>query len=523
MTTAVPISKRLVAINSFSSLAAAAINASILVWLQQFLLKRISPEEYSIYPVVASVSVIGPILTIILTDGLSRYAIEAYARNDRKRVTEVVSSMFPLLAGTSLLLLAGGALLAWYADVAFEIPDGRLSDARVMIFLMVLGMSLRLLLAVFGIGLPMNQKYVLANLLELGAVVLRVAILLILLFCVSVRVKWVVVALVSTSVLRILVHTAISMRLVPELRFRLTAFRIATARQVAGFGLWRLLARMAETIRVASDAIILNRFAAPIDVNCFYLGALVVNQVQTFSVVAGGPLQPALTAMHAADDQTRLRNAFIRGGKYALWASMMLATPVIVFRVELIQLYIAAQEPEYLPAATVMGLLLSVFPFSYGMVMFMRIAHATARVRPEAICAFVIQAINLMLTIYLVRWCNMGAFGSALSTFVVSAVGFPLIYLPMALRVTGVALRDWLNGTLLPGLAPAVIGALFWAALQWWFAPSTWTGVFECIAAGYLAYFAVLIGGCMAPHEKQDLKQVWRRVTSRGAPRTVDG
>ena len=152
MTTAVPISKRLVAINSFSSLAAAAINASILVWLQQFLLKRISPEEYSIYPVVASVSVIGPILTIILTDGLSRYAIEAYARNDRKRVTEVVSSMFPLLAGTSLLLLAGGALLAWYADVAFEIPDGRLSDARVMIFLMVLGMSLRLLLAVFGIG-----------------------------------------------------------------------------------------------------------------------------------------------------------------------------------------------------------------------------------------------------------------------------------------------------------------------------------------------------------------------------------
>jgi len=521
MTSAIPISKRLVAVNSFSSVMTAALNLSILVWLQQFLIKRISPEEYSLYPVVAAIGAIGPIFTIVLTDGLGRYAIEAYARGDRKRVTEIVSSMFPLLASAAILLFAVGVGVTAFADVVFEIPTGRLADARLMIFLLVSMMSIRLLLSVFGVGLHMHQKYVLANLLELGGVTLRIALLFILLLCISIRVQWVVVAMVSADLARLLVHTAISMRLVPELRFRVNAIRRATAKQVTGFGLWRLLARMAETIRVASHAIILNRFAAPIDVSCFYVGALAANQVQTFSVIAGSPLQPALTAMHATDDHTRLRNAFIRGGKYALWASMLLATPLIIYRRELITLYVAAQEPEYLPAATVMGLLLSVFPFSFGMIMFMRIAHATARVRPEAICAFGIQLANLALTIYLVRWRHMGALGSALSTFLVSAVGFPLIYLPLALHVTKTSLSDWLTRTLVPGLAPAIAGAAIWFTLQQWIAPTTWMLVVACIAAGYLAYLATLLGGCLAPHEKKDLRQAWRRITARRQPQAA--
>ena len=54
METKVVISKKLVLVNAFSGVAARVINIGILLWLYQYLLKKISVEEYSLYPVLMS-------------------------------------------------------------------------------------------------------------------------------------------------------------------------------------------------------------------------------------------------------------------------------------------------------------------------------------------------------------------------------------------------------------------------------------------------------------------------------------
>lgn len=60
MTAKVEISKRLVLVNSASAVATRIINMSVLVWLYQFLLRRIDPQEYSLYPVATSVMLFVP-------------------------------------------------------------------------------------------------------------------------------------------------------------------------------------------------------------------------------------------------------------------------------------------------------------------------------------------------------------------------------------------------------------------------------------------------------------------------------
>ena len=57
MNETVPISKRLVLINSASSMIARMLNVTVLLWLHRHLLGRISAEEYSIYPVLMAVMV----------------------------------------------------------------------------------------------------------------------------------------------------------------------------------------------------------------------------------------------------------------------------------------------------------------------------------------------------------------------------------------------------------------------------------------------------------------------------------
>ena len=97
MSTQVEISKKLVLINSASSLVTRVLNISVLIWLQQYLLKRITPEEYSLLPVIYSVMMFAPLITTILTGGLGRYIVVAYAKHDDNRVTQIVSTMFPIL------------------------------------------------------------------------------------------------------------------------------------------------------------------------------------------------------------------------------------------------------------------------------------------------------------------------------------------------------------------------------------------------------------------------------------------
>ena len=60
MSAGIQISKRLVMVNSASSILAKMINVSVLVWLHQYLLSRISPEEYSLYAVLVSIVVLLP-------------------------------------------------------------------------------------------------------------------------------------------------------------------------------------------------------------------------------------------------------------------------------------------------------------------------------------------------------------------------------------------------------------------------------------------------------------------------------
>lgn len=81
----VEISKKLVLINSASSLVTRMLSISVLIWLQQYLLKRITPEEYSLLPVLYSVMMFAPLVTTVLTAGLGRYIVEANTKEYGER------------------------------------------------------------------------------------------------------------------------------------------------------------------------------------------------------------------------------------------------------------------------------------------------------------------------------------------------------------------------------------------------------------------------------------------------------
>jgi O-antigen/teichoic acid export membrane protein len=508
MTDRVEIKKGLVAKNSASFFVTYILNITVLVWLHQYLLRRVSIEEYSLYAVIAAVIAYAPLLEVMIVTGLIRYAVEAYAVGDQRRVTQIASSAFSILMILGPITLVCGLIFAWNIDHVLTVPKHLLMDARLMMALLMFSFSIRLMISPFWIGLHIRQKFVLNNLIRLGGEALRLTFLFILLFMISTKVLWVVVASVIGSLGSLTAMTLVSRHLVPALKFRRDEIKSEAKRKLIHFGLWNFVASSAFSIRNHADIIILNKLSTPLDVACFNLGRLCYRQPLLAWGMVRQSIFPVLTAMHATDRKESLRNTYLRGGRYALWIVLLIATPIIIFRNEIIRLYVG---PEYLLAASVILILLLAFPVELGNILVTPIARARGMIKPLAVRVIVIQSVNLVLTIILVGQLRMGAVGSALATLLIMLLFEPLLMWPLGFKLVDVRLERFLRETFFPGILPAVLYALLLIVLRWLVQPSTWMNLLVCAAIGCVFYLASLYKFCLQSGDKKDLEKLLRR------------
>ncbi len=505
MTTRVEICKRLLLINSASTVVTQLVRVTVLVWLHQHLLRRISPEEYVLYPIVVAVVAFLPLFTGILTSGLGRYIVEAYARDEESRIVEIVSTMFTLLLPLGLLFMLVGGLASWHVEKILTIAPGRVWDARLMLMLSVFSLAVQLPAAPFGLGMYVRQKFVLANLILLGAELLKSTLLFVLLLAVSTRVLWVPVATVVGQVCCLIVTVMVSRRLVRSLRYRRDAVRWDLVSDIVGFGGWNFLAAAGVRIQESVVPLVLNELASPVHLASFQVGTMGRRQINHWMDVTSRPLYPIVTGMHATGAKDRLRSVYLRGGRINLWLVAIVAVPAMVYARELMDLYVG---PAYSDGAHVLALTLVSTLLGTGSAMVWKLSTATAQVRPLGIRVFVSQVAVLGGTVYLVGWLHMGAVGAALATLLVSAVTHVFFIWPLALRMADVKAAAWFRETIVPGLLPTCVGGIVWMILRATVMPATWGAVGLCVGAGCLFYVGTLLRFSMAPIDRLDLMRI---------------
>lgn len=505
----VVISKRLVIINAASTVFAQLLNLFGLLWMLQYLLARISPEEFAVYPVLMSIMVFAPLFFSFFTIGVSRYIVEAYAKGDLARVPEIVSSIAPIIALISVGFLVAGWTFAYFIADIVTIAPKMVESARVMMALLVLSFSLRMILLPFGVGFHVRQRFVELNFLGVFRDTLRIVLLFVFLTTISASVEWVVVATVISEFAFIVLVTARSMQMTPEVRFRAGAFNRATATSLLSFGLWTTLGQLASVIYTNAGTLLLNAYGSAIDVTNYHLGVTCYRQLWTMVGLAQQPLQPALIAMHAADDSARLGRTAIRGGRYALWASMVVATPLSLFAHDFVALYIGPQFDE---AAIVLILLMVIFPFAMPTVLLAMIAMAKAKVSRFNIAALINTLVCVGgMSVALLVW-DLGDVGVTAALAGGTIIGQLVFFWGFQLKLANVQPRDFLRETLWTGLLPAVAGGAVWLILREAIDVDSWGELAAAVVPGVLVYFVVLFRFCLDDSDRRGLGGVIRKL-----------
>jgi O-antigen/teichoic acid export membrane protein len=486
----VRVSKKLLVINSASAVFSRVINLSILLWLQAYLLTHISADEFEIYPIIAAVTSFIFIIRLVFVTGISRFTINAYAQGDFDKVTRTTSTMFVLVLIGGAIVLVPGALLVAYIDTALDIRPDMVPDAQIMLGFMIASFVTQLALSPFEAGIYIKQKFLARNAILTVQGFLRILILLALLFGISTRVIWVVVATETATLAGFFVLLYLSTRAVPQLRFRRSMVDMSLTKELMSFGVWNLAGQIGHRIIMSADPIILNRLGTAADVNAFHVGSLFHRQLHQSIQVVAQPLVPIVTAMHATGDSVRLGNTFLRYGRYYTWLFLLVATPLVVFRAEFIDLYLGGGYPI---AATVILLLLTESVLSLGAFMLYSLAIATGRMRELSIRIIITQACNLGLTLYLVGILKMGAIGCALSTFITHMISGPFLEIPLGLQLAGVGMKRYWREVILPGYAPMLTTiATLYLISYLYHPPATWMELCILSATGCCIYLVTL-------------------------------
>lgn len=503
------VSKRLVAINSASSVLAKFVNFAVLLWVYQFLLRHLPPEEFAILPLIMSLMVFGPLFFSFFIGGIARYMIDAYAKGDFVEMRRVSSSLFPVLAGFSALVFPAGMLFAANIEKVFNVAPEVVQDARLMMALMIISFILQMVIVPFTTAYAITQKYVEKSFLEVGRDLVRAGLTIGLLLLLGPKVLWVVIAMFASETSMNVIMLWRSFRILPELRFERGLFSLSRAWELTSFGLWTTLGRLGSVMYTHAATLILNVHGTAVDVSAYHIGATFYRQTQSTINLAAMPLQPAITAMNALDDRTRLASTVFRGGRYALWASMLVATPLIIYSDVFIGLYLG---PEYSKTALIVVLFMIIFPFTHPTILLPITAMATKHVRGFYLPAFLFQFGGLVLMLMFAGPLDFGAVGVCLALTVISIASQVFYFWGFCLRLTKTDFSSFAHNTLVRGLAPALVAGCVWAVLRLALPTEGWFDLIWKGAVGAAVYIFVLLLFCLDTGERRDLSAMTRKV-----------
>ncbi|WP_108862134.1 oligosaccharide flippase family protein [Ruegeria sp. Alg231-54] len=499
------VSKKLVAINSASSVLAKALNVTVLLWMYQYLLHRITAEEFAILPIVTSLMVFAPLFFSFFTGGISRYVVEAYAKGDFARIPVLISSIFPPLVVVGAIFLLGGAAFALNIEKFLNIAPGMVSSAQSMLLLLVASFTLQMLALPFLSGFHVRQRFIELNLFGIARDLIRMGLLLFFLLYFGPQVIWVVIATVISDTIYSIVLVIRARFLVPELRLQRGKFRWSQAKELTSFGLWTTIGRLGGIMYTNAATILLNIYGTAVDVTCYHIGATFYRQIDSTVGLAAQTLQPALTAMYALDDKRRLAETVLRGGRYASWITLLVATPLVIYSDSFVHLYLGE---EYSQASMVIILFMIIYPFTSPMALLPLTAIATKQVKAFFSAAFIFQFFGLILMISFLSFTELGAVGATLSLTIITILAQILFFWILCLKIIERSFADLFRRVLVPGYSPAIAASIVWIALDLNKQPESWHMLIAYSVYGALVYVAVLFGFCLNKGERADLKKI---------------
>jgi O-antigen/teichoic acid export membrane protein len=494
---------RLLASGALLQQAAQASGLVVLLVIVTVLARRLSVAELGGYGLVASLA--GYLL--VFRNSLAASSVRAMASvPDRDERSAVFSTAGVLYLGVAFG--SGGLIALIGCVIAATILSGDLAhDATVGALLLGLTSALGLSATIFLDALRAERRLVLGASLEIGGVLIHLAVMLTLIF--GGAGLGVVIGLSGGIPLWSGTLAAIAVRrTLPWARRRPGSFTAGRRALIVPTATRLIAVEISNLVMYSLDRVILGAFGTPRTVGLYEGPVRAHNLIYALGGALSVPTVPTASRYVATDDRRRLRELALRGSRYTLALFVPLVVTLMALAKPLLEGWLG---DRYGSGATALTILVSYWLLYGALVVTPGFLVGTGRARELARIIAGVAAANLALSLVLTP--IVGLEGPALGTAIPFALAFPLL-LRVGLNAAGVSVGELARSAWLPAYSLALVLAGVLLALRTATGLDSIVAVAAAGAGGVLAYWAAFYLLWLGPDERALVRGLFSRRSS---------
>lgn len=478
--------------NAFWNSAGMAVNMAAGFLIAPFLVHRLGETTYGLWILIASFSSYFGMLDLGVRGSVGRQIAFHRARGASDRVNALLSTATAVLVLAGILALVGTLGASFLFTRLFDVPSEHAAGAYWALWLVGLNLALWLPLNVFDATLWATERFDLLNAVDIGMVLIRTGLTLVLIGQGHglVTLAWInLFSLAGSHV----VKGVVSFVKDPTLRMSPGLVERGAARELFGYSVWYFLLSLSRTVTNQLSPMIVGARLGVALVTPFSIATRLIGYAGAMIVACTAVLTPVATALHAQNNRERQRRLFLEGGKYCCVLALFFTVVFLLLGQPLIVFWMG---PALAPSARLLMVLAigEALPLSQyvtsGMILGM------GRHRMLACLGFAEALIAVTLAVVLSN--SYGLAGVCVAFAVPAALGRGAVQLVYGCRLIGVSLREYVWTAIAPAIACALPATVLLAILVVWEPPRStvlflfYTAIYVTI---YVATSAALLFG----------------------------
>ena len=293
-----------------------ALNTLLGLLYTPYMLRMLGQNEYGLYSIVASVIAYLTVLDLGFGNAIIRYTAKFRAEGKEKEQWEMFGMFTVVYSIIGLIALGIGSLLYFNVDALFDrtMTAEDLSQARIMILLLIVNLAFTFPLSIFGSIISAYEDFVFQKIVQICRILLSTATIVILLYIGYKAVAMVVVQTVfNISVL--LLNLFYCKRKI-KIKIWFHAFNWPFLKEISIYSFWIFLNAIMDRVYWSTGQFVLGSLVGTVAVAIFAVAITLQQMYMLFSTSLASVLLPKITGMvarHKSDKE--ISNLFISTGR----------------------------------------------------------------------------------------------------------------------------------------------------------------------------------------------------------------
>jgi membrane protein EpsK len=406
--------KRLLA-NVVTSVMVVVVNTLIAIWIIPYLIKHLGIKVYGMIPLVVSFIAYFNLVSKAVAGALTRYTAIYLNEGDVENGNVYFNSALKGIVALCGILLIPVILLSLFFSRLFQVPSGLEVNSGWLCFLVLFSSFMMATTAPFMVATFVRHRFDLSNLLKISSRLLQIVTLVLFFTYISKSLVCYGLSYCVMALFFLVGSILLALYLTPELKVKKDTFQWAAFLEMSGMSFWITIYEAGGLLYLSFSFVIINVFLGPEECGRFGPIAAITLMLATLAGTVGNVFAPIAYEYIA---QEKIKILVFQVCRSIRLMCLVMGLPIGLLcglSTPILKRWLGAELADMAP---LIWLLNGPFLVSVSYVSIMSVFRGLNKVKVPALVTVLSGIVNVIMSVLLVYYTNLGLYGVSLAILV---------------------------------------------------------------------------------------------------------